>query len=178
MVFTSFSFFFFYTVQSHGTASLSLQNTNRAEVGQKKWDSGHDEAERKTAQKHGAELVHFTRTYINTQEAHLTRNNHLQGDHVSHLRTEFVRLSWVRRWTNHSSFSAVVFSICLQILWPKAEHSSVIKIHAFPFLYNNHMVISCSDESLLVGGHGVRDHKVAFSFVREKNTIEYKTTRT
>lgn len=81
--------FFFSTQCSHGTESPSPQKTNGVEVGQNKPDSRHDEAELKTAQKIGGELVHFTHMYINTQEAHLTRNNHLRGDHVSHIWDNF-----------------------------------------------------------------------------------------
>lgn len=84
---------FFHTVQSHRTASPSPQNTNRAEVGQNKRDSGHDEAERKTAQKHGTELVHFTHMYINTQEAHLREITTYKVIMSVIFGTIFVRLS-------------------------------------------------------------------------------------
>lgn len=50
--------------------------------------------------------------------------------------------------------------------YDQKQNTAVLSKSVFSLQY--HMVISCSDESLLVGGHGGWAHKVAFSFVWEK----------
>lgn len=110
--------------------------------------------------------------YINTQEAHLTRNNHLQGDHVSRIRDNFCPTVLSEKMNQ----SYQLLCCCLFYYFTNSmtknraqQYYQNLYFHTFLFLYNNHLVSSCSNVSLLVGGHGSRDHKVAHSRVRKKH---------